>query len=155
MSKLWLCTTTAELCRNQWLKDGNWRCWLLTCTSSTSTLRKTRSVYFLLSSVKTGAIARHGPHQVAVKSTTTLNRIKKNHQHRHLTLYAHETKKQPIKKKLVKLILYHFALTLGLLDLIFPGAAVVDNDDIAMIPSHYLRSCTRSDQIFTIWYSNT
>lgn len=77
MSKLWLCTTTAELCRNQWLKDGNWRCWLLTCTSSTSTLRKTRSVYFLLSSVKTGAIARHGPHQVAVKSTTSLNRIKK------------------------------------------------------------------------------
>jgi hypothetical protein len=98
-------------------------------------------------------MSRHGPHQVAVKSTTTLNRIKKKkkkHQHRHLTVYAHKTKKLPIKKKLVKLMLYHFALTLGLLDLVLPGAAVVDNDDIAMIPSHVLRFCTRSDQIFTI-----
>lgn len=98
MFKLWLCTTRAELCKNQWLTDGNCRCWNLTGTSSTSTLRKTRSVYFLLSSVKIGAMSRHGPHQVAVKSTTTLNRIKKNHQHHQFTLYAHETKKQPINK---------------------------------------------------------
>jgi hypothetical protein len=42
----------------------------LTWTSSTSTLRKMRMSYFLLRSEKTGAISRHGPHQVAVKSTT-------------------------------------------------------------------------------------
>jgi len=69
-----------------------------------------------------------------------------------VTLHSTHMKQRnsQLKKKLVKLILYHFALTLGLLDLVLPGAAVVDNDDIAMIPSHFLRYCTRSDQIFTI-----
>jgi len=42
----------------------------LTGTSSTSTLRKIKPGYFLLSSMKIGDIMRHGPHQVAVKSTT-------------------------------------------------------------------------------------
>ncbi len=42
----------------------------LTATSSTSTLRNIKVGYFLLSSTKIGDITRHGPHQVAVKSTT-------------------------------------------------------------------------------------
>jgi hypothetical protein len=37
---------------------------------STSTSRKVRMSYFLISSEKTGVMSRHGPHQVAVKSTT-------------------------------------------------------------------------------------
>ncbi len=58
------------------LQDDNCSMWgkknkkKLTGTSSTSTLRKIKPGYFLLSSMKIGDIMRHGPHQVAVKSTT-------------------------------------------------------------------------------------
>jgi hypothetical protein len=46
-------------------------CGGLTAHLSTSTFKKIRFVYLLARLWKTGAIILHGPHHVAVKSTTT------------------------------------------------------------------------------------
>lgn len=73
----------------------------LTCTSSTSTLRNIKFGYFLLSSTKIGDITRHGPHQVAVKSTTICSRTRATAWHHSLVCktFCDSTTKHFVKEK--------------------------------------------------------
>jgi len=59
-----------------------------TFNSSVSTLRKSTLGSFLAKSAKNGAMKRHGPHQEAVKSTTTFNNIT-NHESFSLKNHLH------------------------------------------------------------------
>ena len=51
-------------------RETNFRNFIVTSSSSTSTLRKVTVGSFLANSDRNGAMKRHGPHQEAVKSTT-------------------------------------------------------------------------------------
>lgn len=114
----------------------------ITCTSSTSTLRKMSWSYFLLSSVKIGAMSRQGPHQVAVKSTTIWDTEKTEQKImlQPLTLAGRHT-----NLKRIYLIwgiardTYNFVGNLGFRQLCVPSCLVVD--DVHVVP-HLEVSCT-------------
>jgi hypothetical protein len=64
-------------------------------------LRNTKVGYFLLSSTKIGDITRHGPHQVAVKSTTICSHTRTTACHHSLVCktFFDSTPKHFVKEK--------------------------------------------------------